>query len=96
MDRNWEVFAIKYAERNSRTRADSFIFDDDHASQHDMDYFIWVLKSENRTIVVDTGYDEVEARRRDRPILRDPGKLSSSCGCGSGNRRYGCYYAFAL
>ncbi len=71
-DRIWEVFAIKYAERNSRTRSDSFIFDDDHASQHDMDYFIWVLKSESRTIVVDTGYDEAEAKRRDRPILRDP------------------------
>lgn len=74
MDRLWEVYALKYAERNSRTRADSFIFDDDHASQHDMDYFVWVLKSGDKTIVVDTGYDAHEAQRRDRPILRDPAK----------------------
>ncbi|MEM6376502.1 MAG: N-acyl homoserine lactonase family protein, partial [Pseudomonadota bacterium] len=26
----WEVYAVKYADRNARTRADSFILDDDH------------------------------------------------------------------
>lgn len=70
----WEVYALKYAERNSRTRADSFLFDDDHASPHDMDYFVWVLKSANRTILVDTGYDANEAAQRNRPILRNPVK----------------------
>ena len=57
-DALWEVYALKYSERNSRTRADSFIFDDDHASPHAMDYFIWVLRSGEQTILVDTGYDE--------------------------------------
>jgi glyoxylase-like metal-dependent hydrolase (beta-lactamase superfamily II) len=70
----WKVHALKYAERNARTRADSFLFDDDHASQHDMDYFIWVLSDGKRNIVVDTGYDSDEASRRDRPILRNPAK----------------------
>ncbi|MEM1365363.1 MAG: N-acyl homoserine lactonase family protein [Pseudomonadota bacterium] len=68
----WEVYALRYADRPGRTRADSFIFDDDHASSHDMDYFIWALRSGGRTIIVDTGYDEAEAKRRGRPILRDP------------------------
>ena len=68
----WKVHAVKYAERNSRTRADSFLFDDDHASPHDMDYFIWVLSNGTSTIVVDTGYDQGEADRRGRPIIRDP------------------------
>lgn len=72
MHETYEVYALKYAERNSRTRADSFLFDDDHASQHDMDYFIWVIRNENRTIVVDTGYDEKEAAGRGRDILKDP------------------------
>jgi glyoxylase-like metal-dependent hydrolase (beta-lactamase superfamily II) len=72
MEKIWQVYALKYAERNTRTRADSFLFDDDHASPHDMDYFIWVLKSGESTIVVDTGYDAAEANRRDRPIIRDP------------------------
>ncbi|MEM9330352.1 MAG: N-acyl homoserine lactonase family protein [Pseudomonadota bacterium] len=72
MEKIWEVYALKYAERNTRTRADSFIFDDDHASPHHMDYYVWILKSGEEYIVVDTGYDDVEAARRQRPILRDP------------------------
>ena len=80
MEKLWEVYALKYAERNSRTRADSFLFDDDHASAHDMDYFIWVLKSDDKTIVVDTGYDAKEAKRRERPILRDPAKALEALG----------------
>ena len=80
MEKLWEVYALKYAERNTRTRADSFLFDDDHASPHDMDYFIWVLKSEDKTIIVDTGYDVKEAQRRDRPILRDPAQSLNALG----------------
>ena len=68
----WEAFALRYAERGGRTRADSFIFDDDHASPHDIDYYVWLLRSGARAIVVDTGYDAAEGERRDRPILRDP------------------------
>lgn len=68
----WKVYAIKYADRNARVRGDSFIFDDKHDSPHAMDYFMWLLVSEQKTILVDTGYDEAEALRRDRPILIDP------------------------
>ncbi|QKV19101.1 N-acyl homoserine lactonase family protein [Oricola thermophila] len=72
MSDTYEVYALKYAERNGRTRADSFLFDDDHASPHAMDYFVWVIRNDDRTIVVDTGYDEAEAARRGRPVLRAP------------------------
>lgn len=68
----WQVFALKYAERNARTRADSFIFDDNHDAPHAMDYFIWVLKRGDEVILVDTGYDATEAASRDRPIQLDP------------------------
>jgi glyoxylase-like metal-dependent hydrolase (beta-lactamase superfamily II) len=80
MEKLWKVYAIKYAERNTRTRADSFLFDDDHASPHNMDYFIWVLKSDEQVIVVDTGYDTAEGNRRNRPILRDPAKSLEAIG----------------
>ncbi len=68
----WEVYAVKYADRNARTRADSFIIDDAHDLPHAMDYFIWVLRQGDRVIVVDTGYDEKEAIARGRPIRLDP------------------------
>lgn len=66
----WEVYAIKYAERNSRTRFDSFMFDPLHQQPHEMDYFVWLLKAQDQLILVDTGYDTEEARARSRPILR--------------------------
>jgi len=65
----WEVHAVKYAERNARTRADSFIFDDNHDAPHAMDYFMWVLRRGDEVILVDTGYDQPEAASRERPIL---------------------------
>ncbi|SFR98277.1 N-acyl homoserine lactonase family protein [Yoonia litorea] len=70
--KQWQVHAIKYADRNARTRADSFIFDDDHGAAHGMDYFMWLLRCEDDVILVDTGYDSAEAVRRDRPIRLNP------------------------
>ena len=68
----WEVFAIRYGERSGRTRADSFIFDDDHAAPHAIDYFMWLLRRGAETILVDTGYDRAEGARRGRPVFVDP------------------------
>lgn len=68
----WDVYAVKYADRDARVRGDSFLFDDHPAEPHGMDYFVWLLVNGHRHIVVDTGYDAAEAARRDRPILRDP------------------------
>ncbi|MEL6953531.1 MAG: N-acyl homoserine lactonase family protein [Pseudomonadota bacterium] len=68
----WEVHAVKYAERNERIRGDSFIFDERHEVPHPMDYFMWLLQRGEQMILVDTGYDEEEARSRQRPILMDP------------------------
>lgn len=69
---DWEVYAIKYAERNARTRADSFVIDDNHDAPHAMDYFIWLLRRGDEVILVDTGYDAQEAKARGRPIALDP------------------------
>ncbi|MEM9708573.1 MAG: N-acyl homoserine lactonase family protein [Pseudomonadota bacterium] len=76
----WEVYAVKYADRPGRTRADSFVFDDHASDPHAMDYFLWVLKSGGRTILVDTGYDAEEAESRGRPIRRDPGAALAPLG----------------
>lgn len=71
----YEIYALKYAERNARARKDSFVFDDDHASPHPMDYFFWVVRNKDRTFLVDTGYDRAEGTRRDRPILEEPASM---------------------
>lgn len=69
---DWSVYALKYAERNNRKRNESFILDPHHDSPHEMDYFIWILQSQDRVIMVDCGYDDAEAKNRGRPILRAP------------------------
>lgn len=68
----WDVHAIKYADRDERTRGDSFIFDDAHNTPHPMDYFMWLLRQGDKIILVDTGYDFDEADSRDRPIRMAP------------------------
>ncbi|MEL6689266.1 MAG: N-acyl homoserine lactonase family protein [Pseudomonadota bacterium] len=68
----WTVHAVKYADRNARTRRDSFLFDDNHDQPHAMDYFMWVLEKDGRHILVDTGYDAEEGAARGRPIAIDP------------------------
>lgn len=80
MSDKWKVYCVKYAERNSRVRGDSFIFDDHPAKPHGMDYFVWVLDNGLRKIVVDTGYTADEGARRDRPILRDPAQAIAAVG----------------
>ena len=69
---DWEVFAVKYADRNARVRADSFIFDETPDAPHPMDYFMWLLRRGPETILVDTGYDATEGALRGRPIRLDP------------------------
>lgn len=76
----YEVYAVKYAERNNRTRVESFIFDDDHASVHPMDYFVWVLRNDERTILVDTGFDSGEGLARERPVLMEPAEAVADIG----------------
>ena len=76
----WEVHAVKYADRNARTRADSFLFDDNHDAPHAMDYYIWVLRRGDEVILVDTGYDTAEATTRARPIRLDPAEALAPLG----------------
>ncbi|MEM6275724.1 MAG: N-acyl homoserine lactonase family protein [Pseudomonadota bacterium] len=80
---SWAVYAVKYAERNERTRADSFLFDDNHDQPHAMDYFLWVLEKDGRHILVDTGYDAEEGRVRGRPIATDPREALQPLGIGA-------------
>ncbi len=76
----YEVFALRYAELIERTRRESFIFADDHAAPHPIDYYIWVARSPNRTLVIDTGFDSEEGARRGRTLLRTPAEALAQLG----------------
>lgn len=71
-DPTYEVFALRYAHFADRTQGTNLIFPDDHAAPMPLDFFIWVIRGDGRTIVLDTGFDAASAERRGRRWLRSP------------------------
>ena len=71
MSERYEVLALKYAE-TVRTSRDFYIFQDPHDGPLPISYFLWVVRNEDRTIVVDTGFEEAAAEARGRKLLRHP------------------------
>ena len=74
MDANlpqYELFAIRYAERDAR-RADHFIGGDPHDGPMPMDYFVWAAIGRERSFVIDTGFTAEVAAARGRRHLRCP------------------------
>lgn len=67
----YEVFAIRYAEM-PRRRRDNFISGDPHDSAMPMDFFVWLIRSPERIVLIDTGFNSATARTRDRKLLRCP------------------------
>jgi len=68
---SYEVFAIRYATRQGQRR-DHFVGGDPHDAVMPMDYFVWLIRNKNRTIVVDTGFHASMATQRKREYLRSP------------------------
>ncbi|MBT4490361.1 MAG: N-acyl homoserine lactonase family protein [Rhodospirillaceae bacterium] len=67
----YEVFAIKYGDRVG-TRGTIFANGDPHEAPLPMDYFVWVIRNSQRTVVLDIGFSQAEGERRGRNFLRCP------------------------
>jgi glyoxylase-like metal-dependent hydrolase (beta-lactamase superfamily II) len=66
----YEIYAIKYA-HHVRPKAANFVDTDPHdVGDMPLDYFVWVLRHPDRTVIVDTGFDVGMAARRARQITR--------------------------
>ena len=72
MSETYEILCVKYARHANRTRFDNFMSADDHASLQPIDYYVWVIRNANRTVLVDTGFDYAEAKTRGRTIDATP------------------------
>ncbi len=64
-----EVYAIRYA-HHPRRSSENFIGGDPHDMLQPLDYFVWAIVGAKGTIIVDTGFDEAMARRRQREIVK--------------------------
>jgi len=67
----YEVYAIKYATRPGR-RPEHFIGGDPHDAPMPMDYYVWLVRNEQRLFLVDTGFTQEMAMERQRTFLRSP------------------------
>jgi glyoxylase-like metal-dependent hydrolase (beta-lactamase superfamily II) len=67
----YEVHAIRYATM-PRQRSDNFLPRDLHDGPMPMDFFVWLLQSPTRTILVDTGFSAATGVARERNFLRCP------------------------
>ena len=73
-DDTYEVFALRYATRDARRR-DHFLYKDrvaDPDAPMPMDYFVWLIRNDSRTVLIDTGFSEPVGTRRGRTFLRSP------------------------
>jgi glyoxylase-like metal-dependent hydrolase (beta-lactamase superfamily II) len=75
----YEVYAVKYAERQAR-RSEHFIGGDPHDGPMPMDYYVWAIVGADRTLVVDTGFEELDAERRKRTLVRSVSAALASVG----------------
>lgn len=71
-DVTYEVLAVRYGTHAERTARDNFMHPQEVLDIHDgpmpLDYFVWVVRHAQRTIVVDTGFTPKTARTRKRNL----------------------------
>lgn len=69
----WQIYAVRYAHHERMARENFMVGDPHEDSPMPLDYYVWGLVSENRVIVVDTGFDAPMAEKRRRTLLKSPG-----------------------
>ncbi len=69
----YELYAIKYGTHDPRPQSQNFMQPPDpHDAPYPIDYFVWVCKSANHTVVIDTGFNEKSGCGRGRTMFRCP------------------------
>src|SRR5690625_4283192 len=63
----YEIYAVRYASM-PRTRSNNFIGGDPHDGPMPMDFFVWLIRSPERVVLVDTGFNASTARKRQRDM----------------------------
>ncbi|HXP74671.1 MAG TPA: N-acyl homoserine lactonase family protein [Stellaceae bacterium] len=71
----YDLHAIRYCTNPRRRRQENFMTlppGDPHDGPMPIDFFVWVAKSDKRTILIDSGADESMCRTRGHDFLRCP------------------------
>jgi len=78
----YEVYALRYATL-ARRRQEAFMAYDPHDGPMPVDYFVWVIRDAERTVLVDTGFSAEAAARRQRDYLYNPIDALARLGIGA-------------
>ena len=69
MSDTYEIYAIRYG-HHPRKASENFLGGDPHDVDMPLDYFVWAIVGETRTILVDTGFDQAVGTRRGRQTVK--------------------------
>lgn len=69
MGDTYEIYAIRYG-HHPRKASENFLGGDPHDVDMPLDYFVWAIVGEARTILVDTGFDQAVGTRRGRQTVK--------------------------
>ncbi|MFA7579593.1 N-acyl homoserine lactonase family protein [Castellaniella sp.] len=67
----FEVFAIRYAHVLRHAR-ENFLQGDIHDGMMDLDFYFWLVRNDQKCVLVDTGFSACSARQRKRQYLCEP------------------------
>ena len=79
-DITYEVLALRYGIFDGRLQFQNYIIPDDHAAPDPLDFYVFAIRGNGRTIVMDTGFNPVSAKRRGRELLRTPAEALLQAG----------------
>lgn len=82
----YEIHAIRYGHLD-RTATHNFIGGDLHDGPMPLDYFVWLIRGEAGTFLLDTGYDLATGSARGRELVRPVGEGLRALGVEPGSVR---------
>jgi glyoxylase-like metal-dependent hydrolase (beta-lactamase superfamily II) len=71
----WEVFAIPFARIGERRVHENFIVRDVHDGPMPLEFYFWIARKGDRTVLIDTGFSARSAAKRSRTLDHDPTEL---------------------
>jgi glyoxylase-like metal-dependent hydrolase (beta-lactamase superfamily II) len=76
----YEILALRYGIFDGRIAAQNYLMPDDHMAPDPLDFLVFAIRGGGRTIVMDTGFNPVSAKRRGRELLCTPAAALRNAG----------------
>lgn len=86
MSAEYEVYAVQYGTVPERKSSENFLGADPHENgAMPLHFYVWLIRSASRTILVDTGFNAERAAKRGRTIDRCPIEALAQLGVAPGD-----------